>query len=145
MAAQIFDCPPDCSPFPPLLLNSSMEPRATEKTVHYMAANFFKRYGTNPGGPICTILWNKVRSIGMEQGPFHTQAQVWYRGPFHRYGTDHVPGVARIRKIRGLILHDRTIPVPYPFHTSESDFQRVPHPRVWYRGPFHRYGTRFIP
>ena len=107
-----------------------------------MASIFFNRYGTNPGGPICTILWNKVRSIGMEPGPFHTLPWVWYRGPFHRYGTVHVPGMARVRKTRGLILHDRTIPVPYPFHTSESDFQRIPHPRVWYRGPFHRYGTR---
>ena len=111
----------------------------------HMASNFFKRYGTNPGGPICTILWNKVRSIGMEQRPFHTLPWVWYRGPFHRYGTVHVLGVARVRKTRGLILHDRTIPVPYPFHTSESDFQRIPHPRVWYRGPFHRYGTRPVP
>ena len=103
----------------------------------YMAANFFKRYGTNPGGFMGTRVWNQARSIGMEPGPFHTLQKVWNRRPFHRYGTDHVPGVARIRKIRGLILHDRTIPVPYPFHTSESDFQRIPHPRVWYRGPFH--------
>ena len=78
----------------------------------------------------------------MEQRPFHTLPWVWYRGPFHRYGTVHVPGMACVRKTGGLILHDRTIPVPYPFHTSESDFQRIPHPRVWYRGPFHRYGTR---
>ena len=91
-----------------------------------------------------TRVWNQARSIGMEPGPFHTLQKVWNRRPFRRYGTDHVPGVARIRKIRGLILHDRTIPVPYPFHTSESDFQRIPHPRVcyrgprvWYRGPFH--------
>ena len=90
-----------------------------------MAADFFKRHGTNPGGFIRTKVWNKVRSIGMEQGPFHTRPWVWYRGPFHRYGTDHVPGVARIRKIRGLILHDRTIPVPYlgvrfPTHTPSK-------------------------
>ena len=102
-----------------------------------MAANCFKRYGTNPGGFMGTRVWNQARSIGMEPGPFHTLQKVWNRRPFHRYGTDHVLGVARIRKIRGLILHDRTIPVPYPFHTSESDFQRIPHPRVWYRGPFH--------
>ena len=79
-----------------------------------MAANFFKRYGTNPGGFMGTRVWNQARSIGMEPGPFHTLQKVWNRRPFHRYGTDHVPGVARIRKIRGLILHDRTIPVPYP-------------------------------
>ena len=56
-----------------------------------MAANFFKRYGTNPGGFMGTRVWNQARSIGMEPGPFHTLQKVWNRRPFHtlqRYGTD---------------------------------------------------------
>ena len=57
-------------------------------------------------GELSGKVWSKVRSIGMEQGPFHTLQKVWNRRPFHRYGTDAFPRypLGNREKIRRHIL-----------------------------------------